>query len=238
MLVKLFIIGLPGSGKSTAYRSINQYIEGLNQGWHVQRINDYDILRAMCEDDVERKKFRWTKHKGFNVKDFSVLDDALGEARTRIEKHRSSATNELIVIEFARNDYRKAFQMFGRDILQDAYFLFLEAQKSICSKRLKERITKLHIPDNHYVSISIMRTYYHKSLQYTPSDLKTDYGINDQNILVIDNNGLEADLVAQIEQFVGAILAWKVERNSFLDPAKLPNSYAYLQNSSDINTTC
>ena len=238
MLVKLFIIGLPGSGKSTAYRSINQYIEGLNQGWHVQRINDYDILRAMCEDDVERKKFRWTKHKGFNVKDFSVLDDALGEARTRIEKHRSSATNELIVIEFARNDYRKAFQMFGRDILQDAYFLFLEAQKSICSKRLKERITKLHIPDNHYVSISIMRTYYHKSLQYTPSDLKTDYGINDQNILVIDNNGLEADLVAQIEQLVGAILAWKVERNSFLDPAKLPNSYAYLQNSSDINTTC
>jgi hypothetical protein len=225
MLVKLFIIGLPGSGKSTAYRSINQYIEGLNQGWHVQRINDYDILRAMCEDDVERKKFRWTKHKGFNVKDFSVLDDALGEARTRIEKHRLSSTNELNVIEFARNDYRKAFQMFGRDILQDAYFLFLEAKKSICTKRLKDRIKKLHTPDNHYVSISILRTYYHKSFQYTSSDLKTDYGINDQNILVIDNNGLEADLVAQIEQFVGAILAWEVERNSFFDPTNLPNSY-------------
>jgi adenylate kinase family enzyme len=238
MLVKVFITGLPGSGKSTAYRSIFQYVEELNQDWHVLRINDYDILRAMCVADTERKKFRWTKHKGFNVKDFSVLNDALGEARTRIEKHRLSAANELIVIEFARNDYRNAFQVFGKDILQDAYFLFLEVKKSNCSKRLKERITKLHSPDNHYVSISILRTYYHKGLQYTSSDLKTDYGINDQNIFVINNNGQEADLVAQIEQFVGAILAWEVERNTILDSTHLPNSYAYPQNSSDMNTTC
>jgi hypothetical protein len=233
MLVKIYITGLPGSGKSTAYRSINQYIEGLNQGWHVQRINDYDILRAMCEDDVERKKFRWTKHRGFNVRDFSVLDNALEEARRRIEEHKPSDTKELIVIEFARNDYRIAFQVFGTDILQDAYFLIIEAKKSICSKRLKERITSLHAPDNHYTSLSILRTYYHKNIQYTPSNLKEDYGINDQNILVIDNNGLEADLIAQIEQFVRVILVQEEEKKVFLDPTNLHNSYAYFQNSSE-----
>ncbi len=214
MLVKIFITGLPGSGKSTAYRGIRQYVEGLNQSWHVLRINDYNILQAMCIADTERKKFRLTRHNGFDVKDFSVLDDALKEARTRIEYHKPSTTNELIVVEFARNDYSHAFKQFGNDILRDAHFLFIEAKKGVCLKRLKERVTEPLTPDNHFVSRFILRSYYHKGIKkYTPSDLKTDYGIKEQHILVIENNGLEADLIAQIEQFVAAILEQEEVRN-------------------------
>lgn len=220
MLVKIFITGLPGSGKSTAYRGIHQYVERLNRSWHVLRINDYDILKAMCMADIKPKKFRLTKYKGFIVKDFSVLDEALKEARTRIETHKSSATNEFIVIEFARNDYKHAFKQFGGDILQDAYFLFIEAKKSICLKRLKERVTRPLTPDNHYVSSYIFQSYYRIDLQDTPSDLKADYRINDQHILIIDNNGLESDLIAQIEQFVAAILEQEEvgNPNTLLDP--------------------
>ena len=220
MLVKIFITGLPGSGKSTAYRGIRRYVEGLNRSWYVLRINDYDILKAMCMADTKPKKFRLTRYKGFIVKDFSVLDEALKEAKTRIETYKSSATNEFIVIEFARNDYKHAFKQFGYDILQDAYFLFIEAKKSICLKRLKERVTQPLTPDNHYVSSYIFQSYYRKDLQDTPSDLKADYRINDQHLLVIDNNGLEADLIAQIEQFVAAILEQEEVRNpnTLLDP--------------------
>jgi len=214
MLVKIFITGLPGSGKSTAYRVICRYVEGLNRSWHVLRINDYDILKAMCMADTTPKKFRLTKYKGFIVKDFSVLDESLKEARTRIETYKSSATNEFIVIEFARDDYKHAFKQFGGDILQDAaYFLFIEAKKSICLKRLKERVTRPHTSDNHYVSSGLFQSYYRKDLQDAPSDLKADYRINDKHILVIDNNGLEADLIAQIEQFVATILEQEEVRN-------------------------
>ena len=239
MLVKIFLTGLPGSGKSTAYRSIYQYIEDLRRGWQVQRINDYEILKAKCIADTKRKRFRWTKHKaGFNVKDFTVLDEALEDARIEIISHKTSAKKELIVIEFARNDYGHAFEKFGKDILQDAYFLFIEAKKSICLRRLKERVKQPTTPDNHYVSSSIFRSYYHKNLHYDPSDLKTVYGINERNILVIENNGREADLIAKVEQFITAILAWEEEKKSFLESDNLSNTYASIRNSSDINTAC
>lgn len=239
MLVKIFLTGLPGSGKSTAYRSIYQYLECLSRGWQVLRINDYEILKAKCVADTKRKRFRWTKHKaGFNVKDFSVLDEALEDARIEIISHKTSAKKELIVIEFARNDYGHAFEKFGKDILRDAYFLFINAKKTICLKRLKERVKQTTTLDNHYVSSSIFCSYYHNDLHYDPSDLKMVYGINEKNILVIENNGREVDLIAQVEQFITAILAWEEEKISFLDSANLSNSYASIRNSTDINTAC
>ena len=76
MSVKLlFVLGLPGSGKSTIAHEIAKYID--NRGLENIRINDYAILEQMFHDDVERKKFRPTDYGGFDVIDLAVIDAAL-----------------------------------------------------------------------------------------------------------------------------------------------------------------
>src|SRR6266566_6758631 len=75
MVVKVFVLGRPGSGKTTAVRHIIKLAQ--NRGWFAIRIKDYDILYGMFQADTEHKKFRPVAHGGFDVLDFSVLDTAL-----------------------------------------------------------------------------------------------------------------------------------------------------------------
>jgi hypothetical protein len=65
MVEKLFVLGCPGSGKST----ISDYIAMLahDRGWSAHPINDYDILYEMFQADAKGKHFRPTTHGGFDV---------------------------------------------------------------------------------------------------------------------------------------------------------------------------
>ena len=63
MVFKLFILGLPGSGKSAVARYITKYIGKI--GWETVRINDYVILKEMFMADIEHKQFKPTDHGWF-----------------------------------------------------------------------------------------------------------------------------------------------------------------------------
>src|SRR5437588_9092638 len=90
MSIKLFILGRPGSGKSTAYHHIDDFVGQHFCGWSTIRYNDYNILREMFlfeklfQTDAKRRKFRVTEHNGFDVIDFSVLDTALKELEKQV----------------------------------------------------------------------------------------------------------------------------------------------------------
>ena len=59
--------------------------------------------------DTEHKKFKPTEHGGFDVIDFVVCDQALRELERIINIHTLYAQQkEIVLIEFARNDYRRA----------------------------------------------------------------------------------------------------------------------------------
>ena len=51
MLVKLFVFGLPGSGKSTVARHIVDHVQRDYKNWSAQRISDYNILHKMFLQD-------------------------------------------------------------------------------------------------------------------------------------------------------------------------------------------
>ena len=79
---------------------------------------------------------------GFDVLDLTAFDNALKKLEQVINRHLSSAKQiEIILIEFARNDYQRAFQQFSAEFLQDAYFLYLDADIETCKRRIRERIT-------------------------------------------------------------------------------------------------
>src|SRR6266516_2567586 len=206
MPVKIFLLGLPGSGKSTVARYITTFVR--DRGCFATRINDYQILHKMFRDDIDGKKFRPTAHDGFDIIDLSVFNTSLQEVeRTACHLISSAKKKEVILIEFARNDYCEAFKLFSRDFLQDSYFLFLDADIETCKRRISERVANPITDDDYFVSEYIFDAYYCKdNRHYMCSDLKTDYGIDDQNVKIINNADPQQDSARMIDQFVGFIL--------------------------------
>ncbi len=201
MAVKIFILGRPGSGKSTAIRHIKTYLEKKYSGWSVIPFNDYEILQEMFRREklfpTNRPKFRETEHGGFDVVDFSVLDTALKELEKQV-RGRCSTKDELIFIEFARDDYSKALEQFSHTFLQDAHFLFLDTDVRTCIQRVHERVANPTTPDDHFVSDEILRSYYTK--QSIP------HSISKRRVKIIHNKGSFHDFTEQIYRFLSGIL--------------------------------
>ena len=122
MVVKLFISGLPGSGKSSVARYIRTYLR--DRGWECDHLNDYRILRRMYKDDIAEKQFKPGAHDGFDVHDLSVFDTALKTLACEVRNY-TTREQQMLSIEFSRNDYRSAFSKF------DQRFLQKEASKEI-----------------------------------------------------------------------------------------------------------
>jgi deoxyadenosine/deoxycytidine kinase len=207
----VFVLRLPGSGKSTAAR----YIEMLarDYGRTACLLQDYRILYEMFQADREGVRFSSTLYGGFDVHDLSAFDDALRELVRRLqEKEQTSETNEVSIIEFARDDYCKALELFASTPLTDAFFLFIDAEVEICKQRIKARAANPQTPDDHYVSEYIFEAYYsrdhRKYLTLTTTCLKGRFHIDEKRIKVVDNtNGVTMQaFLAQVTEFVTPIL--------------------------------
>jgi adenylate kinase family enzyme len=179
-LLKLFILGNPGSGKSTIARYIVSDL--LRRGCPPQQIrhmNDYAILHKMFEIDLRNyppdgRRFRRAENNGFNLVDFTVLDDTLRELESQANEiwPAEVSDDKIILIEFARNDYQKALDIFSREFLQDASFLCLDVDVEMCKQRVQERINKpgaIKTSDDFFVSDHIFDTYYKKGVYGCPS---------------------------------------------------------------------
>src|ERR1700751_5396524 len=130
MVVKLFILGLPGSGKSTISQYISEYAS--DRHWSTMHFYDYSILCQMFKEDSGRQ-FRPTGYDGFDVLDLSAIDRALQQLEHVVSRYLSiSHFEEIILIEFSRNNYEQAFRIFSQEILKDAYFLHLNVDLDIC----------------------------------------------------------------------------------------------------------
>jgi hypothetical protein len=212
--MKLFILGLPGSGKSTIARHVISYVGKQKSDCHIARINDYDILYAMYKADREGK-FLPAGRDGFNVIDRSMFDRALKTVEQDAKTAEQTTHNHvqavfkplLILIEFARDDYDRAFQQFSPDFFRDAYFLFLDARIDICKARVKERVAHPQTPDDHEVSDFIFASYYDKdSAHVLSANVIADHGIEQQRVKALDNNGSFDDIRGEVENSVDTIV--------------------------------
>jgi hypothetical protein len=219
MLVKLLVLGRPGSGKTTAFRRINTFMR--DREWSVTRIRDYEILRRMFRHDTEQKKFRLADHGGFDVVDFSVLDSALVEVENQVRSHMPAMKeNELVIIELARSDYKRGLEPFSSEFLQDAHILFVDADVETCIQRVHQRIVDHVALDNHFVSDHIMRSYYCKDnrpyMKYLAALSTEAYkaGGNSGGIVqCIENAGSRDTFYAAIDGFIAVLLAQVLHLN-------------------------
>jgi adenylate kinase family enzyme len=209
MPVKLFILGLPGSGKSAIARYDSIYARD-RQLLSTTHVNDFAILYEMFQADT-KGQFKPTDFGGFDVLDFTVLDIALKKLEQIVNHYFSAKSDEIILIEFSRNDYHKAFHQFSQEFLRGAYFLYLAVDIETCKRRIRERIANPSSEDDFYVSEYIFTTYYNEDNgRSLPQILKRDYGIDKQRVKIIENNGSLQDIVAQINGFVDIICGLEI----------------------------
>jgi len=168
MVVKLFILGRPGSGKSTVARYITKLAQ--HEGWVPTIYCDYNILYSLFQAELHKpfypqQHFEPVDHNGFRVIDFSVLNPALHIIQKRAIASLNDCepyTQRLIVIEFARDDYIQALRQFDPAFLQDAHFLFLDANVDLCIQRIHDRVAHPDSIDDHFVSDDVIAGYYQK----------------------------------------------------------------------------
>lgn len=113
----------------------------------------------------------------------------------------------MVIIEIARDNYQHAFEVLGPDVLEDAFFLYVDAEVERCIKRINERTLHPTSSDDHYVPDHILRTYYEKD---DGSDigryLMQAYGVPDGRIMMARNNGTHSEFTAQITTITETIL--------------------------------
>jgi adenylate kinase family enzyme len=210
MAVKLFVIGLPGSGKSTVARYISMRAGDRQRS--TTHMNDFTILYEMFEQDTHGQfKPADAEYGGFDVLDLTVFDTALRKLEQKVKAYISTTElKEIVLIEFSRNDYEEAFQQFSREFLQDAYFLYLNVDLEICKRRIRERIAQPTTPDDHFVSEYIFDTYYNgDNGNHLSQILERNYGIDKLRVMIVDNGGSQKSSAILINRFVDTIFSFE-----------------------------
>jgi thymidylate kinase len=209
MPVKLFILGLPGSGKSAVARYISAKIYTEGQHWAATRFNDYKILHDMFNQDTSRR-FKRAEPRGFDVLDLKVFDEALQTLEQEVNMYIDSLKpeeNKLVLVEFSRNDYEHAFQQFNKSFLRDAYFLYLDTELEKCKERIRDRVAKPQFEEDHLVSVYIFEAYYYADDGSSIADiLAKEYGVDNWRVLTIDNNRSLGLVCKNIVPFIHTIL--------------------------------
>ncbi len=207
MVEKLFVLGCSGSGKSTAARYLARLVG--SSGCSVARITDYGYLYEKFKAHTGDEKFASACYDGFEVYDLTVYDTALkwleGEVIQRSKK------NEMVIIEFARADYREALKLFNDGFLQNAYFLYLTSRPDACIDRIHERVVNRTTLDDHFVPDNIVTSYRHQdNRSYIANDLKKDFAVSDEQIGIISNNESLEKFIEHLEQYFETIILPKL----------------------------
>lgn len=208
VMVKVFLLGRPGSGKTTAFH----YIEACAHKKKIRstRFREYTILYNMFQSG--RGEFRKAEYGGFDILNFSVVNESAKQLEAEILRctYSKAQQDELIFIELARDNYEQAMQCFSPSFLQDSYFLFIEADLETCIQRIYYRVAHPAGTDGHFVSEHILRTYYsHDNKNYMATRFKRDYNIQ-KEVAVIENTGSLDEFLEKLKPFADILLPEKV----------------------------
>ena len=201
MLIKLFLLGRPGCGKSSAVRYISRHSQ--HKHWSIKRFRDFDILKQMSGEEQHKRAFVPTRYDGFDVIDEYVFDEALRKLDAQLCDYLSSARmNEIIMIEFARRDNIESFKHISPLVLKDAYVLYVNTHVEKCVQRVEQRMINPQSSDDHYVSEKAIRELYDEQI-FPREDMFPG------RLMVIDNNGSLEDFEKRIDVFVDDFFKFK-----------------------------
>lgn len=155
----IFLLGRPGCGKSFVYETIIEKLKETEKIEKVERVDDFPILKELLDKDREFKR-HLRKEGGFEVTDFTIVDEVLSTIDGRLEGVK--AKNDLVFIEFARDNYISALKNFRPETFARSLIVYIYCPYDVCLARNRKRFEqqKNNALDDHIVPTDLMESYY------------------------------------------------------------------------------
>jgi len=200
----IFLLGRPGCGKSFVYETIIKKLKETEKVANVERVDDFPILKELLDKDTEFKR-HVRKEGGFEVTDFTIIDEVLSTIDSRLEDVKLK--NDLVFIEFARAEYISALKNFRAETFARAMIVYIYCPYDVCLARNRKRFEqqKNNALDDHIVPTDLMESYY-KNDDIEKIYLEDRTGLNKVmpgDFFVMDNSseGIEA-LMGQFDVLI------------------------------------
>jgi adenylate kinase family enzyme len=153
---KIFLLGRPGSGKTTVARAVKEAVESTGAAGSVKLLSDaaylWRIFRASGpgDDSVEP-----TKDGGYLIKDPALYQRAAEDLAKRAKRMQARAT--LLILELSRRNYIGALETLERAGVELDLIVYLNVDLETALRRNRQRAMASR-GDRHYVSEQEMRT--------------------------------------------------------------------------------
>ncbi|MFH1957419.1 MAG: hypothetical protein ABIJ15_02970 [bacterium] len=204
----VFLLGRPGCGKSFVYETIVRSLSKTGKYERVKRMDDFPILKELLDKDTSFKR-HIRKAGGFEVTDWTIVDEVLAAINRRLPGVKKK--NDLVFVEFARDNYKASLKNFSAATFSRALILYIYCPFEVClarnEKRFKEQ--KGSVLDDHIVPPDLMNTYYRKD-DIEEIYLKNREKLNEfftSDYIVIDNSKESVSfLIGQFDAVIEKIL--------------------------------
>lgn len=182
----IFLIGRPGSGKSTVARQIVKQAPSAEILGRRTHVSDLEYLRkTFTASSDEHVRFRRTEDGGFFITDSTLYREALEYLTERASN--LALTSDLLVVEFARTLYVDALGTLSICGLKPDLVVYLNVTLETALRRNKERVLSEQ-GDKHFVSEREMRETYAKD------DIEELVKVHQGPMLIVNNENEEASV--------------------------------------------
>lgn len=213
----IFIVGLPGAGKSTIRRELSLLLR--KRRFQTEELTDYvyafrDFVHgAILLDDTRGRGFRPSLGGAFRVADEIHLKPALKSLAEQVWSSKSAT--RITLVEFARADMLDALREFGDDVLLRSQVIHVHAEPETRDRRLKVRATPPMIAVDQ-LSVNISVSDDHRLPTTAAGELYDHEGLDELlkyralqgRIFQIDNNAdtaTQAETQERLSEFVNSV---------------------------------
>lgn len=232
----IFVVGLPGAGKSFVRRHLAERLSSLRIP--AQELTDYVFAyRDFIHGSIKLSPSRGTgfepDHTGaFQVSDENQLQPALRSLAARVIFNVGS--QEVTLVEFARSDILAALQEFGEDTIMRSQIIYVEAPESLRAARLHRRERPPELAVSGAVTITVTVSDDHR----LPSAAqKSIYGLDDIKVLrsdqrwrsrmftIVNNKDQPSQVDTALDEFISRVTSpYMAAHGYFAPPAAAPTS--------------
>ncbi len=190
----IFIVGRPGTGKSTIRKPLSEMLEN-RLGAKIKEMDDYDSLKQMFLADLRCERFNPIGGGGFLIKDPAVFNEVL--KRISSDCLASFETPNTWVMEFARGHYLEAFNSFDSKILKKSVVIHMVCDKNKIFDRLDARAKS----GGANVTEEVINSFYKDD---DASEICQEMGIP---CIEVENNTSANDLDKKLEMIYSDLIA-------------------------------
>ena len=209
MIQPIFILGRPGSGKSTVSAYLTHWAH--EQGWHSKTLAGFPFLQQLSRHPAYTSWFTPHDHYGgflvTNDQAYSHVDEQMAyQASLLLRAHEQREKPLLLTIELSQGTYEDSLLLYEPAFRQQAQVLHLALPYETCVARIEERVVgKGNTEDTHRPPEQFLIKH------CLNEQLPGPRVIAPERFITLDNTGSQEGLYRQLDQVAQRLFVTREE---------------------------